>query len=135
MSPNGKLASEKYKQQALNSLDSTYGIVLKNNDFMLDDNFTLVFVDSVSNFKNKYISDKYFFKYKYITERRIQEQVIEPVGSSRVGRHSSHIHHSNPISQEVSSSHIQSVRKIIQSKISKKYFELDNELSRKSVTG
>ena len=135
MSPNGKLASEKYKQQALNSLDSTYGIVLKNNDFMLDDNFTLVFVDSVSNFKNKYISDKYFFKYKYITERRIQEQVIEPVGSSRVGRHSSHIHHSNPISQEISSSHIQSIRKNVQDSIGRKYFELDNELLKNSATG
>ena len=135
MSPNGKLASEKYKQQALNSLDSTYGIVLKNNDFMLDDNFTLVFVDSVSNFKNKYISDKYFFKYKYITERRIQEQVIEPVGSSRVGRHSSHIHHSNPISQEISSSHIQSIRKNVQDSIGRKYFELDNELLKNSSTG
>ena len=135
MSPNGKLASEKYKQQALNSLDSSYGIILRNGDFMLDDNFTLVCVDSVSNFKNKYISDKYLFIYKYITQRRIQEQMIEPVGSSRVGRHSSHIHHSNPISQEISSSHIQSIRSIIQNKISKKYFELDNELCKKSVIG
>ena len=135
MSANGKLASEKYKQQALNSLDSSYGIILRNGDFMLDDNFTLVCVDSVSNFKNKYISDKYLFIYKYITQRRIQEQMIEPVGSSRVGRHSSHIHHSNPISQEISSSHIQSIRKNVQDYIGKKYFELDNELCKKSVMG
>ena len=132
MSPNGKLTSEKYKKQALDSLDSTYGIVLKNNDFMLDDNLTLVFVDSCSNLKNIHISDEYFFKYKYITERRIQEQVIEPK-KPIFGKNSSHIHHSNPISQERSITHIQSVRKIIQSKISKKYFELDNELFRKSV--
>ena len=135
MSPNGKLTSEKYKQQALNSLDSTYGIVLKNGAFMLDDNFTLVCVDSISNFKNKYISDKYLFIYKYITQRRIQEQMIEPVGSSRVGRHSSHIHHSNPVSQEISSSHIQSIRKNVQDSIGRKYFELDNELCKKSVMG
>ena len=57
MNPNKTLTSEKYKQQALNSLDSSYGIILKNGAFMLDDNFTLVFVDSVSNFKNTYISD------------------------------------------------------------------------------
>ena len=76
MNPNKTLTSEKYKQQALNSLDSSYGIILENGDFMLDDNFTLVFVDSVSNFKNKYISDKYLFIYKYITQRRIQEQMI-----------------------------------------------------------
>ena len=135
MSPNGKLASEKYKQQALNSLDSSYGIILRNGDFMLDDNFTLVCVDSVSNFKNKYISDKYLFIYKYITQRRIQEQMIEPVGSSRVGRHSSHIHHSNPISQEISYSHIQSIRKNVQDSIGRKYFELNNELCKKSVIG
>ena len=30
MSPNETLTSEKYKQQALNSLDSSYGIVGKN---------------------------------------------------------------------------------------------------------
>ena len=131
MSPNGKLTSEKYKQQALNSLDSTYGIVLKNNDFMLDDNLTLVFADSGSSVKNTYISDEYLFIYKYITERRIQEQVIEPK-KPVFGKNSSHIHHSNPISQEISVTHIQSVRKIIQSKISKKYFELDNELSKRS---
>ena len=135
MSANGKLASEKYKQQALNSLDSSYGIILKNGALMLDDNFTLVCVDSISNFKNKYISDKYLFIYKYITQRRIQEQMIEPVGSSRVGRHSSHIHHSNPISQEISSSHIQSIRKNVQDSIGRKYFELDNELCKKSVIG
>ena len=67
MNPNETLTSEKYKQQAFNSVDSSYGIILKNGAFMLDDNFTLVFVDSVSNFKNKYISDKYLFIYKYIT--------------------------------------------------------------------
>jgi len=61
MNPNEKLTSEKYKQQALNSLDSTYGIVFKNNDFMLDDNLTLVFADSGSSVKNTYISDEYFF--------------------------------------------------------------------------
>ena len=131
MSPNGKLASEKYKKQSFDSLDSTYGIVLKNTNFMLDDNLTLVFVDSCSNLKNIHISDEYFFKYKYITERRIQEQVIEPK-KPIFGKNSSHIHHSNPISQERSITHIQSVRKIIQSKISKKYFELDNELSKRS---
>ena len=135
MNPNKTLTSEKYKQQALNSLDSSYGIILKNGAFMLDDNFTLVFVDSVSNFKNKYISDKYLFIYKYITQRRIQEQMIEPVNSSRVGRHSSHIHHSNPISQEISSSHIQSIRKNVQDSIGRKYFELDNELFKNSATG
>ena len=135
MSLNGKLTSEKYKQQALNSLDSSYGIILKNGAFMLDDNFTLVFVDSESNFKNKYISDKYLFIYKYITQRRIQEQMIEPVNSSRVGRHYSHIHHSKPISQEVSSSHIQSIRKNVQDSIGRKYFELDNELFKNSATG
>ena len=132
MSLNETLTSEKYKQQALNSLDSSYGIILKNGAFMLDDNFTLVCVDSISNFKNKYISDKYLFIYKYITQRRTQEHMIAPVNSSRVGIHSSYIHHSNPISQEISITHIQSVRKIIQSKISKKYFELDNELSKRS---
>ena len=58
MNPNKTITSEKYKQQALNSLDSSYGIILKNGAFMLDDNFTLVFLGSVSNFKNKYISDK-----------------------------------------------------------------------------
>ena len=130
MSLNKTLMSENYKKQALDSLDSTYGIDLKNNDFMLDDNFTLVFVDSCSNLKNIHISDEYFFKYKYITERRIQEQVIEPK-KPIFGKNSSHIHHSNPISQERSITHIQSVRKIIQSKISKKYFELDNELLKK----
>ena len=136
MNPNKTLTSEKYKQQALNSLDSSYGIILKNGAFMLDDNFTLVCVDSISNFKNKYISDKYLFIYKYITQRRIQEQMIEPVGSSsRVGRHSSHIHHSNPISQEISSSHIQSIRKNVQDSIGRKYFELDNELFKNSATG
>ena len=134
MSPNGKLTSEKYKQQALNSLDSSYGIILKNGSFMLDDNFTLVFVDSTL-INNKYISDKYLFIYKYITQRKIQEQIIEPVGSSRVGRHSSHIHHSNPISQEISSSHIQSIRKNVQDSIGRKYFELDNELLKNSATG
>ena len=131
MSLNKTLMSEKYKKQSLDSLDSTYGIVLKNTDFMLDDNLTLVFVDSCSNLKNIHISDEYFFKYKYITERRIQEQVIEPK-KPIFGKNSSHIHHSNPISQERSITHIQSVRKIIQSKISKKYFELDNELSKRS---
>ena len=131
MNINRTLMSENYKKQALDSLDSTYGIVLKNNDFMLDDNLTLVFVDSCSNLKNIHISDEYFFKYKYITERRIQEQVIEPK-KPIFGKNSSHIHHSNPISQERSITHIQSVRKIIQSKISKKYFELDNELSKRS---
>ena len=131
MSPNGKLASEKYKKQSFDSLDSTYGIVLKNTDFMLDDNLTLVFVDSCLSVKNIHISNEYFFKYKYITERRIQEQVIEPK-KPIFGKNSSHIHHSNPISQERSITHIQSVRKIIQSKISKKYFELDNELSKRS---
>lgn len=135
MNPNKTLTSEKYKQQALNSLDSSYGIIIKNGAFMLDDNFTLVFVDSVSNFKNKYISDKYLFIYKYITQRRIQEQMIAPVGSSRVGRHSSHIYHSNPISQEISSSHIQSIRKNVQDSIGRKYFELDNELLKNSATG
>ena len=135
MNPNKTLTSEKYKQQALNSLDSSYGIILKNGAFMLDDNFTLVFVDSVSNFKNKYISDKYLFIYKYITQRRIQEQMIEPVDSSRAGRHYSHIHHSNPISQEISSSHIQSIRKNVQDSIGRKYFELDNELLKNSKTG
>ena len=135
MSPNGKLTSEKYKQQSLNSLDSSYGIILRNGALMLDDNFTLVCVDSISNFKNKYISDKYLFIYKYITQRRIQEQMIEPVGSSRVGIHYSHIHHSNPISQEISSSHIQSIRKNVQDSIGRKYFELDNELYKKSVMG
>ena len=80
MNPNKTLTSEKYKQQALNSLDSSYGIILKNGAFMLDDNFTLVFVDSVSNFKNTYISDNYLFIYKYITQRRTQEHMIEPVG-------------------------------------------------------
>ena len=130
MNINRTLMSENYKKQALDSLDSTYGIDLKNNDFMLDDNFTLVFVDSCSNLKNIHISDEYFFKYKYITERRIQEQVIEPK-KPIFGKNSSHIHHSNPISQERSITHIQSVRKIIQSKISKKYFELDNELLKK----
>ena len=131
MNINRTLMSENYKKQALDSLDSTYGIVLKNNDFMLDDNLTLVFVDSCSNLKNIHISDEYFFKYKYITERRIQEQVIEPK-KPVFGKNSSHIHHSNPISQERTITHIQSVRKIIQSKISKKYFELDNELSKRS---
>ena len=131
MSLNKILMSEKYKKQSFDRLDSTYGIVLKNNDFMLDDNLTLVFVDSCSNLKNIHISDEYFFKYKYITERRIQEQVIEPK-KPIFGKNSSHIHHSNPISQERSITHIQSVRKIIQSKISKKYFELDNELSKRS---
>ena len=135
MNPNKILTSEKYKQQALNSLDSSYGIILKNGAFMLDDNFTLVCVDSISNFKNKYISDKYLFINKYITQRRIQEQMIEPVNSSRVGRHYSHIHHSNPISQEVSSSHIQSIRKNVQDSIGRKYFELDNELLKNSATG
>ena len=136
MNPNKTLTSEKYKQQALNSLDSSYGIILKNGAFMLDDNFTLVCVDSISNFKNKYISDKYLFIYKYITQRRIQEQMIEPVNSSsRVGRHSPHIHHSNPISQEISSSHIQSIRKNVQDSIGRKYFELDNELLKNSATG
>ena len=134
MNINRTLMSENYKKQALDSLDSTYGIVLKNNDFMLDDNLTLVFVDSCSNLKNIHISDEYFFKYKYITERRIQEQVIEPK-KPVFGKNSSHIHHSNPISQERSITHIQSVRKIIQSKISKKYFELDNELLKNSATG
>ena len=62
MSANGKLTSEKYKQQALDSLDSTYGIVLRNNDLMLDDNLTLVFVDYCSNLKNIHISDEYFFQ-------------------------------------------------------------------------
>lgn len=33
MSPNETLTSEKYKQQALNSLDSSYGIILKNGAF------------------------------------------------------------------------------------------------------
>ena len=131
MSLNKILMSEKYKKQSLDSLDSTYGIVLKNNDFMLDDNLTLVFADSGSSVKNTYISDEYLFIYKYITERRIQEQVIEPK-KPIFGKNSSHIHHSNPISQEISVTHIQSVRKIIQSKISKKYFELDNELSKRS---
>ena len=131
MSLNRTLMSENYKKQALNSLDSTYGIVLKNNDFMLDDNLTLVFVDSGSSVKNTYISDEYFFKYKYIAERRIQEQVIAPK-KHIFGKNSSNIHHSNPITQEISITHIQSVRKIIQSKISKKYFELDNELSKRS---
>ena len=135
MNPNKTLTSEKYKQQALNSLDSSYGIILKNGAFMLDDNFTLVCVDSISNFKNKYISDKYLFIYKYITQRRTQEQMIAPAGLSRVGRHSSHIHHSNPISQEVSSSHIQSIRKNVQDSIGRKYFELDNELLKNSATG
>ena len=37
MNPNKILTSEKYKQQALNSLDSSYGIILKNGAFMLDD--------------------------------------------------------------------------------------------------
>ena len=134
MNPNKTLTSEKYKQQALNSLDSSYGIILKNGSFMLDDNFTLVFVDSTL-INNKYISDKYLFIYKYITQRKIQEQIIEPVGSSRVGRHSSHIHHSNPISQEISSSHIQSIRKNVQDSIGRKYFELDNELLKNSATG
>ena len=134
MNPNKTLTSEKYKQQALNSLDSSYGIILKNGSFMLDDNFTLVFVDSTL-INNKYISDKYLFIYKYITQRKIQEQIIEPVGSSRVGRHSSHIHHSNPISQEISSSHIQSIRKNVQDSIGRKYFELDNELLKNSETG
>ena len=135
MSPNETITSEKYKQQALNSLDSSYGIILRNGAFMLDDNFTLVCVDSISNFKNKYISDKYLFIYKYITQRRIQEQMIEPVGSSRVGRHSSLIHHSNPISQEISYSHIQSIRKNVQDSIGRKYFELDNELVKISSNG
>ena len=131
MSLNKTLMSEKYKKQSFDSLDSTYGIVLKNNDFMLDDNLTLVFVDSCSNLKNIHISDEYFFKYKYITERRIQEQVIEPK-KPVFGKNSSYTHHSNPISQEKSVTHIQSVRKIIQSKISKKYYELDNELLKRS---
>ena len=131
MNINRTLMSENYKKQALDSLGSTYGIVLKNNDFMLDDNLTLVFVDSCSNLKNIHISDEYFFKYKYIAERRIQEQVIE-LKKPVFGKNSSHIHHSNPISQEISVTHIQSVRKIIQNKISKKYFELDNELSKRS---
>ena len=135
MSLNKTLTSEKYKQQALNSLNSSYGIIRRNGVFMIDDNFTLVFVDSVSNFKNTYISDNYLFIYKYITQRRIQEQMIEPVGSYRVGRHSSHIHHSNPISKEISSSHIQSIRKNVQDSIGKKYFELDNELLKNSATG
>ena len=135
MNPNETLTSEKYKQQALDSLDSSYGIILKNGAFMLDDNFTLVCVDSISNFKNKYISDKYLFIYKYITQRRIQEQMIAPAGSSRVGRHSSYMHHSNPISQEISSSHIQSIRKNVQDSIGRKYFELDNELLKNSTTG
>ena len=130
MNINRTLMSENYKKQALDSLDSTYGIVLKNNDFMLDDNLTLVFVDSNSNVKNTYTSDEYFFKYKYIAERRIQEQVIEPK-KPIFGKNSSNIHHSNPISQEISVTHIQSVRKIIQNKISRKYFELDNELLKK----
>ena len=134
MNPNKTLTSEKYKKQSLDSLDSTYGIVLKNNDFMLDDNLTLVFVDSCSSVKNTYISDEYFFKYKYIAERRIQEQVIEPK-KPVFRKNSSNIHHSNPITQEISVTHIQSVRKIIQSKISKKYFELDNELLKNSATG
>ena len=56
--------------------------------------------------------------------------MIEPK-KAVFGKNSSHIHHSNPISQERSITHIQSVRKIIQSKISKKYFELDNELSKR----
>ena len=131
MNINRTLMSENYKKQAFDSLDSTYGIVLKNNDFMLDDNLTLVFVDSNSNVKNTHISDEYFFKYKYIAERRIQEQVIEPK-KPVFGKNSSNIHHSNPISQEISVTHIQSVRKIIQNKIGKKYFELDNELSKRS---
>ena len=131
MSTNGKFTSEKYKQQALNSLDSSYGIILRNGAFMLDDNLTLVFVDSYSNVKNTYTSDEYFFKYKYIAERRIQEQVIEPK-KPVFGKNSSNIHHSNLISQEISVTHIQSVRKIIQNKIGKKYFELDNELSKRS---
>ena len=135
MSPNGTLTSEKYKQQAFNKVDSSYGIILKNGSLMLDDNFTLVFVDSVSNFKNKYISDKYLFIYKYITQRRTQEHMIAPVNSSRVGRHSSYIHHSNPISKEISSSHIQSIRKNVQDSIGRKYFELDNELLKNSATG
>ena len=131
MNINRTLMSENYKKQAFDSLDSTYGIVLKNNDFMLDDNLTLVFVDSYSNVKNTYTSDEYFFKYKYIAERRIQEQVIEPK-KHKIKKNSSNIHHSNPISQEISVTHIQSVRKIIQNKIGKKYFELDNELSKRS---
>ena len=135
MRPNETLTSEKYKQQAFNNVNSSYGIILKNGSLMLDDNFTLVFVDSVSNFKNKYISDKYLFIYKYIIQRRIQEHMIAPVGSSRVGRHSSHIHHSNPISQEISSSHIQSIRKNVQDSIGRKYFELDNELLKNSAKG
>ena len=61
--------------------------------------------------------------------------MIAPVNSSRVGRHSSHIHHSNPISQEISSSHIQSIRKNVQDSIGRKYFELDNELLKNSATG
>ena len=134
MSLNRTLMYEKYKKQALDSLDSTYGIVLKNNDFMLDDNLTLVFIDSGSSVKNTHISDEYFFKYKYISERRIQEQVIEPK-KPVFGKNSSEIHHSNPITQEISLTHIQSIRKIIQNKISRKYFELDNELFRKSVMG
>ena len=135
MSPNETLTSEKYKQQALNSLDSSYGIILKNGSLMLDDNFTLVCVDYVSNFKNKYISDNYLFIYKYITQRRTQEHMIEPVNSSRVGRHYSYIHHLNPIYQEISSSHIQSIRKNVQDSIGRKYFELDNELLKNSATG
>ena len=134
MNLNKTLTSEKYKQQALNSLDSSYGIILKNGAFMLDDNFTLVFVDSGSNIKNTYISDEYFFKYKYIAERRIQEQVIEPK-KPVFGKNSSNIHHSNPISQEISSSHIQSIRKNVQDSIGRKYFELDNELLKNSATG
>ena len=67
MSPNETLTSEKYKQQALNSVDSSYGIILKNGAFMLDDNFTLVFVDSVSNFKNKYMTSQ-SFQYIFYSE-------------------------------------------------------------------
>ena len=134
MNINRTLMSENYKKQALDSLDSTYGIVLKNNDFMLDDNLTLVFVDSCSNLKNIHISDEYFFKYKYITERRIQEQVIEPK-KPVFGKNSSNIHHSNPITQEISVTHIQSIRKNVQDSIGRKYFELDNELSKKPLIG
>ena len=128
------LVDFRYKAESIKN--TRYRKLLDTYKYMLNDNLTLVFVDSGSSVKNKYISDKYLFIYKYITQRRIQEQMIAPVNSSsRVGRHSSHIHHSNPISQEISSSHIQSIRKNVQDSIGRKYFELDNELLKNSATG
>lgn len=62
--------------------------------------------------------------------KRLDSEIFE-----EKSKHSFHIHHSNPISQEISSSHIQSIRKNVQDSIGRKYFELDNELLKNSATG